>query len=93
MSSFILLHIESPWCNLYFEVMYLALPLRDFEKKMIVVMRTGENAPTEEQVERTHQEVRRLIKGPSRETYLEEQADMEPQVREQKANNPCQLLL
>ena len=68
-----------------FQVMYLDLILlsplpRDLDKKRIVVMRIGDNAPTEEQIETTNPELRRLI---STETYLEEQSDMDRQVREQ----------
>ena len=45
---------------------------------MLVVMRTGENAPTTEQVGETSAELRRLIR---QETYLEEEASMESQVQ------------
>ena len=47
---------------------------------MLVVMRTGDNAPTEQQVEVTNPELKRLI---STETYLEEESAMDKQVREQ----------
>ena len=45
--------------------------------------RIGDNAPTEEQIETTNPELRRLI---STETYLEEESDMDRQVREQNTN-------
>ena len=44
-------------------------------------MRTGDNAPTEAQVEGTNVELRRLI---STETYLEEESAMDKQVREEQ---------
>ena len=56
---------------------------RGLDKKMLVVMRTGDNAPTEEQVEVTNPELKRLI---STETYLEEESAMDKQVREQNIN-------
>ena len=51
---------------------------------MLVVMRTGDNAPTEEQVEVTNPELKRLI---STETYLEEESAMDKQVTEQNTPN------
>ena len=55
---------------------------------MLVVKRIGDNAPTEEQIEMTNPELRRLI---STETYLEEESAMDRQVREQ--NQMDKLLL
>ena len=45
---------------------------------MLVLMRTGNNAPTREQVDETNEELRRLIR---QETYLEEESPMDRQVR------------
>ena len=45
---------------------------------MLVVMRTGDNAPTREQVDGTKDEMRQLIR---QETYLEEASAMDRQVR------------
>ena len=51
---------------------------RSLEKKMLVVMRTGDNAPTREQVDGTKDEMRQLIR---QETYLEEESAMDRPVR------------
>merc|ERR1719245_376272 len=68
--------LQSFYCNTEIE------KAMDLDKKRIVVMRIGDNAPTEEQIETTNPELRRLI---STETYLEEESDMAKKVERLRA--------